>query len=216
MCLVLTACSTEGKGKPADGAASAVPPSVSEFTPTEDNRDPTKKIDGVEEQNYSAGDHVEGAERVAYDRVPPIGGSHDQMWATCNGVVYPRAVRTEHMVHSLEHGAVWIAYDPERIKGDDVDVLAARVDGQPYSIMSPYPGLPAPVSVQSWGRQLRVESAADERIDQFMTATRANPYLTPEPGATCDSVSPDLFDQDNQPAFNAEKPGPDAVPVTGR
>ncbi len=39
-----------------------------------------------------------------------------QTWATCNGVVYTKAVRIENMVHTLEHGAVWIAYNPDTIR----------------------------------------------------------------------------------------------------
>ena len=86
------------------------------------------------------------------------------MWADCTGVVYPRPVRNENMVHSLEHGAVWIAYAPGRVDDAGLRRLAARVDGKPYTMMSPYPGLDRPISLQSWGHQLKVDSADDPRI----------------------------------------------------
>ena len=117
------------------------------------------------------------------------------------------------MVHSLEHGAVWIAYDPERIQGEDLEQLKLRVEGKPFTMMSPYPGLDSPISLQAWGRQLKVDSVTDERIDQFIAALRRNPNTYPEIGASCDALGPGMFDPDNPPPFNPDPPGPDAKPM---
>lgn len=182
-----------------------------EWTPSPDNEDPSKDIEGIEITEYDAV-HALPGQRVAYEKAPPDGGRHDQVWATCNGVVYDTPVRNEHMVHSLEHGAVWIAYNADEVTGDDLSSLEDLVDGQPYLLMSPYPGLDQPVSLQAWGHQLKLDDVDDERIDQFIAALRENEYTTPEPGASCDSVGPD-FDQDDPPPFEADPPGPDAAPV---
>ncbi|WP_436491781.1 DUF3105 domain-containing protein [Actinokineospora sp. HUAS TT18] len=218
-CLLLTACGTAESGTPVAApttttAAKTTKPTKA-TTPSDNDRDPTKKIDGVIAKEYPAGQHVASPQRVAYDQLPPLGGAHDQVWAPCNGEVYKVAIRTEHVVHSLEHGAVWVTYDPETVRGDDVDALAERVDGKPYLLMSPFPGQKKPVSVQSWGRQLQVDEVDDERIDKFIAATRANKYLAPEPGASCDPVDLTLFDPAKPPAFDPNPPGPDAAPVTG-
>ncbi|AXB44918.1 DUF3105 domain-containing protein [Amycolatopsis albispora] len=179
------------------------------FMPSEDNPDPSGAIPGIVRRDYDPGLHVVAPQRVAYDHSPPFGGRHDQVWANCNGVVYPTAVRTEHLVHSLEHGSVWIAYNPDRVTGDERAKLAERVEGKPYLVMSPYPGLDQPISLQSWGHQLKVPTADDERIDQFITALLLNPATYPEPGAPCDSIG---FDQDAPPPFDPTPPGPDAQP----
>lgn len=162
---------------------------------------------------YALGSHVAAPRRVAYDRSPPFGGAHDQVWAACNGVVYDTAVRTEHMIHSLEHGAVWIAYDPARVSGADLDHLVRTVEGKPYRMLSPYPGLDRPVSVQSWGYQLKLDSAQDPRLGTFIAVFRNSPEFTPEFGATCDVLSRASFDQDDPPPFDPSPPGPDALPV---
>ncbi|CRK59168.1 hypothetical protein [Alloactinosynnema sp. L-07] len=222
-CLLLTACGTTETGKPVAAPDAAAKPTKAAptskpgrgFAPSEADRDPTKKIDGVVAKEYAAGQHVAAPKRVAYDHLPPLGGAHDQIWAPCNGEVYDSAVRTEHLVHSLEHGAVWVTYDPATVRGDDVEALAERVDGKPYLVMSPFPGQKKPVSVQSWGRQLQVDAVDDERIDQFIAATRANKYLAPEPGASCDPVDVQLFDPAAPPPFDPTPAGPDAAPVTG-
>jgi hypothetical protein len=184
---------------------------------SEDNQDPSENIQGVVREKYEAGKHVNADQRVAYDHSPPLGGPHDNVWADCNGTVYPKAVRTENMVHALEHGSVWIAYNPDKIKGKALATLKAKVEGQPYMLMSPYPGLDKPISMQSWGHQLKLTSATDERIDQFIRSLRENKYQNPEPGGRCDSQDTG-FDVSNPPPFVAEKPDPkdkNTIPMSG-
>jgi len=182
-----------------------------EFTVSEDNQDPSANIPGVVKVTYSPGVHVSPEQRVAYDQKPPFGGPHDAIWADCTGVVYPTAVRSENMVHTLEHGAVWIAYNPDQVTGGALDTLKAKVDGVPYMSMSPYPGLDKPISLQSWGHQLKLDSADDARIDQFIKSLRANNYQNPEPGGSCDS-NQSGFNLADPPPFVAD-PGPDALPM---
>ncbi len=156
-----------------------------------------------------------GTQRVAYDHAPPFGGPHDGVWATCTGVVYEDPIRSENAVHSLEHGAVWVTYDPEQVSGDSLATLEDKVDGVPYMMLSPYPGLETPISLQSWGRQLQLDDAQDERIDQFVAALRLNPNTYPEVGASCSTIPGSGFDPDNPPPFDPSEPGPDAVPMDG-
>ncbi|MQA12845.1 MAG: DUF3105 domain-containing protein [Pseudonocardiaceae bacterium] len=180
------------------------------FTPSAENQDPSRQIDGVVFETHDATGHVRPGQRVAYDRSPPFGGPHASIWAACNGVVYSEPVRTENMVHALEHGSVWITYNPELVSGDALASLRERVEGRSYMLLSPYPGLDSPVSLQSWGHQLKVDSASDPRIDQFIQALRLNQYMYPEVGASCD-VPTEAFDPANPPPFNPAPPGPDAV-----
>ena len=176
------------------------------WVPSDDNKDPSLAIPGIVSQQYGGGLHVEPNQKVAYTKSPPFGGSHDGFWAACNGVVYPTPVRTENLVHSLEHGAVWIAYNPDQVSGAALETLKSKVDGQPASVMSPYPGLSSPISLQSWGHQLAVQSADDERIDQFVRSLRLNRFAYPEVGASCDAMGPGYFDQDNPPPFAPAPP----------
>jgi hypothetical protein len=178
------------------------------YTPSDTNKDPSTKIPGVVTDNYtgSGQGHVANPARVAYTHSPPMGGDHDQYWAACTGIVYKTAVRQENLVHSLEHGAVWIAYNPDQVSGSALDTLAKKVDGQPYTVMAPYPGLDQPISLQAWNHQLKLSDATDPRVDQFITALRRNQYNYPEIGATCQALGPGAFDQDNPPAFQPTPP----------
>ncbi|QQQ75441.1 DUF3105 domain-containing protein [Saccharothrix sp. 6-C] len=179
---------------------------LAQWNPSEENKDPSDKIAGVTKREYAPGKHVDAPKRVAYDFSPPFGGPHDNQWADCNGVVYPTAVRTENMVHAMEHGSLWLAYNPDLVTGEALDKLKSRIDGQPFSMMSPYPGLDKPISLQTWGHQLKLDSADDERIDQFIQSLRRNQYTYPEVGSPCDNAA---F-VDNPAPFVAEAPGPDA------
>jgi hypothetical protein len=49
--------------------------------------------------------------------------------------------------------------------------------------MSPYPGLDKPISLQAWGYQLKVDSAGDGRINDFIKDLRQN--ASQEPGTPC-------------------------------
>ncbi|MET3803412.1 hypothetical protein ABIB25_000396 [Nakamurella sp. UYEF19] len=208
------------KNKSNDDAAAAVAP----FVPSDTNKDPSTKITGIYAgkstvaangtlsfAEYKAALHVSSTQRVAYDRYPPIGGPHDAEWADCNGAIYPTAVRNENMVHPLEHGAVWIAYNPTTIAAGDLDILKSLVSGKSYILMSPYPNLDSPISLQAWAHQLKVSSASDIRIKQFITSLQQNPYIAPEPGGSCDQpgflASP--------PAYDAATPGTDAIKMNG-
>lgn len=119
---------------------------------------------------------------LTYSVHPPVAGDHNDYWQRCMGDVYDAPIANEHAVHSLEHGAVWVTYRTG-LSQDQVEKLADRVRGTDYMLMSPVDDLDAPISLQAWGYQLKVENADDGRIDEFIKALRVNANV--EPGATC-------------------------------
>jgi hypothetical protein len=142
-------------------------------------------IDGVRSYDHAGGQHT--SDPVPYEESPPVGGRHDFVWADCTGTVYDVDIRHENAVHSLEHGAVWITYDPDRVGTDEVEALAAMVEGAPGLMLSPYVGLGGAISLQSWNHQLFVDAADDPRVQQFVDLMAMNPDHAPEVGAPCDS-----------------------------
>jgi hypothetical protein len=118
---------------------------------------------------------------VSYPQNPPVGGPHNPVWQNCG--YYAQPVHNENGVHSMEHGAVWITYRPNLPK-DQVATLAAAAHRQTYILVSPYPGLPAPVVASAWGVQERLHTAGDPKLSQFVAKYRQGPQ-TPEPGAAC-------------------------------
>lgn len=119
---------------------------------------------------------------IQYEINPPAGGPHNELHQNCEGVVYDGPIATEHALHSLEHGAVWITYHPE-LAESEVSQLERRIQGTDYTMMSPFEGLDAPISLQAWGFQLKVDSAGDDRIDDFIRVMRHETALHPGPCA---------------------------------
>jgi hypothetical protein len=124
--------------------------------------------------------HVDGV--VNYPQSPPVGGDHSPVWQTCQ--FYDKPIGNVHGVHSMEHGAVWITYQPD-LPADQVAVLKPLAGPPAEVLVSPYPGLPAPVVATAWGKQLQLQSATDPRLVQFVKYFENGPQ-TPEQGAQCD------------------------------
>ena len=135
--------------------------------------------DGVRTFENLNSNHTE--EPVSYAQTPPVGGNHNPVWQNCG--FYSEPINDENAVHSMEHGAVWITYRPG-LSEQQVESIRTLTQGQPHVLASPYPDLPAPVVANSWGKQLRLDSARDSRLEQFVRAFRLGPQ-TPEPGAPC-------------------------------
>ena len=113
---------------------------------------------------------------------PLPGGVHYPVWQKCG--VYYAPLYTQVAIHSMEHGAVWITYDPDTVVGGEVATLAAYTTDEPFVLVSPYPEQDSPIAVTAWGLQLLVDEADDERIQAFIDAF-ANGPQNPEPGADC-------------------------------
>lgn len=135
-------------------------------------------LDDVEVYEDLSPDHVTGD--VEYEQSPPVGGPHHQEWLDCG--VYDEPVPEENVVHDLEHGTVWITYDPDAVDAEGVDQLAAVLPDN--GILSPYPGLSSPVVLTVWGRQLGVTGPDDPRIALFVEEFEGG-ETSPEPFASC-------------------------------
>jgi hypothetical protein len=155
------------------GAAVAVPLAL---RATDEPAAGPVNLDDVREYDDLEVAHTTGD--VDYPQSPPVGGPHAPVWLDCG--VYDEPVRDENAVHDLEHGAVWITYDPEA----DVDVAALEEALPQNGILSPYDGLDAPVVVTVWGRQLELDGADDPRLGLFID-TLGGGETAPEPFASC-------------------------------
>jgi hypothetical protein len=121
---------------------------------------------------------------VHYAQTPPAGGKHDPTWDKC-GMAYDAPPRNENAVHDLEHGTVWITYRPG-LDPADVQSLETQLKTVPGGkwMLSPYPGLPAPVVVTVWNAQLDLRGADDPRLPVFLKFY-GDQHTAPEPLATC-------------------------------
>lgn len=117
---------------------------------------------------------------VTYPETPPTGGEHNPAWLNCG--VYTKPVPNENAVHSLEHGAIWVTYDPTISKAE-LDKLRLQLPST-YVVLSPYDGLPSPIVLSAWNAQLTLDSASDKRIPAFFEEYWQG-GMAPEIGSPC-------------------------------
>ena len=160
--------------------------------------------DGAAHPGALQHDHVDGP--VTYAITPPVGGPHDGIWM--NAGIYTKPIPSERAVHNMEHGAVWITYESD-LPASEVAALTAFVTKQSlipetgetatgastgnsnrYIDLSPWSSsaLPAPIVMSAWGHQLRLTSATDPRMQQFVDTFRNSPKYSPEYGAAVDGI----------------------------
>jgi len=139
--------------------------------------------------------HVTGS--VSYSVTPPVGGDHNGTWMNCG--IYNSPVTTERAVHDLEHGAIWITYEPSLSKSAVgqlegfvkkqklVTPHVAGASAERFMDLTPWKdsSIGSPIVLSSWGFQLKVSSPTDPRLQQFVDAFRVNAKYTPEYGSAC-------------------------------
>jgi Protein of unknown function (DUF3105) len=158
--------------------------------------------DGTAHAGALEHDHVTGP--VTYSVLPPVGGPHNAIWM--NAGVYTKPVPTERAVHNLEHGAVWITYDPklpaaevaqltefvtkQSLIAEPASEIGISGDSNRYMDLSPWASnsLPSPIVMSAWGHQLRVTSPTDPRLQQFVDTFRHKQKYSPEFGAAVDGI----------------------------
>jgi hypothetical protein len=138
----------------------------------------TADLSAVQTFENQPADHR--TEPVAYDSPVPAGGPHHPAWWDCG--VYPEPVQTEHAVHSLEHGAVWLSYRPD-LPADQVELLEELGDDD-YMLVSPVTDQESPVMATAWDHQLSLDTADEKTLKAFIREYKQGPQ-TPEPGAAC-------------------------------
>jgi hypothetical protein len=69
------------------------------------------------------------------------------------------------------------------VRGDALATLRDRIP-ETYAVLSPYPGLDAPVVASAWGAQMKLTGVDDKGLDKFIEKYWQSPDA-PEPGAPC-------------------------------
>jgi hypothetical protein len=129
----------------------------------------------------------------AYSNPPSYGPHHSRIGLGNDpgAPIQPTGVYTTELddadvVHNLEHGHVWLTYDPEQVSEDDVDKLRALVEtfggrGQGI-ILSPRSANDDPIAVVSWAHLQTFNSLDLVSISNFIITNRGHApegFLTP-------------------------------------
>ncbi len=128
-----------------------------------------------QKQESMGNGHLQPGQRFsAYNTVPPTSGPHDPV--PLGYGVYGTQQPDEKIVHSLEHGAVLIAYNG--ISDDDLAKLKAIRSRYPKDkfnevkiIIEPYPRLEqGTIALAAWGYLDKMSTYDERRIIGFLAA----------------------------------------------
>lgn len=123
--------------------------------------------------------HVDPCEQIDFDRVPPVGGEHYSRWA--NFESYTSPVPWGFLVHSMEHGAVVLAYDCpdgcpevvarfERFAAELDDPVCRGMLRPNRIIVVPAPDLEEPIAALAWEHLYTATCLDEASIQAFIDA----------------------------------------------
>jgi hypothetical protein len=151
-------------------------------TPSEFNGQPVTQLSNAGEGNHTR-------ETVNYESSPPVSGSHANGAGPCG--VLNQEIPNETQVHSLEHGAVGVQYqpdlDPEVIA--DIEDIVREAGDNVFS--APYANMETPIALSSWSRLMTLDELDVEAIDGYIDAFAGN---TLEPGTDCPATVDEPFE----------------------
>jgi hypothetical protein len=108
----------------------------------------------------------------------PAGGPHYPL--PLRQGIYDQPVPDGNAIHSLEHGMVWVSYQPDLVSAEVLLTLEEiATDFDLDVLLSPRLENSSPVIVVSWGRRLVLDDLDEEAVRAFVTTNRNK---SPEPG----------------------------------
>lgn len=129
-------------------------------------------LEDVEQYPSQGNDHVSEGTDVEYDTTPPTSGPHYS--TTVGAGFYEETPQLERIVHSLEHGAVVIYYDPAALDSDarqHLQALANEHTGTWASvIVAPHPeeNPESAYVLTAWEHMLKLDEYDREVVRAFL------------------------------------------------
>jgi hypothetical protein len=94
--------------------------------------------------------------------------------------IYDRQMVDGNAIHALEHGLVWITYQPDAVSEADLEILNnVASDFSRDVILSPRAENSVAIIIVSWGQRLTMDEPDEQVLRDFVTTNRNR---SPEPG----------------------------------
>jgi len=134
---------------------------------------------------------------------PPVSGRHSPQPSECG--VYSDQIPDESFVHTLEHGAVAVLYEPKLKIGEIREIEDIVSEYEDKTLSAPYTGLETPIVVASWANKMPLDSLDADAITEYIDTFRAEPPAPEANQGPCDNTSDSPF----EPPEPSPSPKPD-------
>ncbi len=106
-----------------------------------------------------------GAKHPPYNTNPPTSGWH--YGNSADWGVYQKELEDELVVHSLEHGGIWISYkDIDKSTKEKLEKLAKKYPQR--VVLSPRQKNDSKIAVVSWGKIMKLDEFDENKIETFI------------------------------------------------
>lgn len=142
---------------------------------------PPPELEAVETTTDMGAQHLAPGEPApVYNSDPPTSGPHSATPAPCG--IYRQPVPDVAYLHSMEHGAIVVQYDPDLSQDqiEELEEIGRDVGGE--IIVAPRPDNPAPLALTAWTKRLLLDVVDADVIGGF---EREFGNRSPEPAAQC-------------------------------
>lgn len=113
--------------------------------------------------------HVAVGTPITYNSNPPTSGPHYPYPAGWG--IYRNPPANEFLVHNLEHGGIIISYNPDRIKGQELERLRAQARSlstfNPRVIVVPWQNLDTPIVLTAWAYLQKLDGYDSTAVKLF-------------------------------------------------
>lgn len=155
------------------------------------------EIQGHEIEGFSvAGANQHETTLPPYPSDPPVSGPHAPNPYPCG--VHDQPIPDGGFVHTLEHGAVGLTYQPT-IDPEQIQELEAIVKSYDSHVLSaPNEQQDSPIAVSAWAHLMRLDSVDEDAIREFIDVF-ARGGDAPEANQPCDNLRDAPFNPEASP-----------------
>ncbi len=131
-------------------------------------------LEGVEQFPSEGTEHVSSDTQVEYDTSPPTSGPHYNSPAAAGFYDAGNAPAMGNLVHSLEHGAVVVYYDPSALSDEQEEHLRSLTQqytgtwASVIAVPTSTANVDSPVVLTAWRNVLRLDGYDEATVEAFL------------------------------------------------
>ncbi len=161
----------------------------------------------------AAGANIHEDGTLQYETDPPASGAHDLTPSPCG--IHNTPIPNENFVHTLEHGAVAVVYQPTLAPADIKRIETIVGSFESHTLSAPNSTMDAQIAVVAWGRLMELEELDEPAIREFIGVFRQGGEA-PEASNRCPNDADQSFSPETPTPAPTGEPKPSPTEDAGK